>query len=337
MTLREPSVIGAAVSALFALSLWGGWEDVEPRPGLHAPGRGVLSVEGDLFPRVLADADGYRFVLPAPPRRIVSTTLMTDEMLLALVDRDRVHSVTFLAANPFLSNVADLAGGIPATGMSSVEEIIAARPDLVLAARLLRPEFVDLLKKAGIPVLEFDRYKTLDEIRECIRLAGKALGTEDRASGILAGMDRSLAHARRAAALSGERPRVLYLTPSGHTIGSGTVFDEILAAAGGRNAAAEAGFAGYRRIALETAVTIDPDVLLVPGEVTGPDETLEGFARAFREDPVWSSTRAVREGRLVVIPGKRLTAISQFVTGSAEEIGRALHPAAWRAMEERGE
>lgn len=333
MRVHEPLSVAAAVGALFTISAWGGWGAAEVRPGLHDPGRGRLAVDGDDFPKTLTDAEGYRFVLPAPPCRIVSTTLMTDEILLTLVPRDRIHSVTTLAANPFLSNVAGPAAGIAATGMSSVEEIVASRPDLVLAARLLRPEFVDLLKKAGVPVLELDRYKTLAEIRQCVLLTGKALGAEERAGEILAGMDRSLAHARQAAARTKKRPRVLYLTPSGHTIGSGTVFDEILSSTGARNAAAEAGFSGYRRIALETAVTIDPDVLLVPGEVTTPEETLEDFARAFREDPVWRSVRAVREGRLVVIPGRRLTAISHFVAGAAEEIGRALHPEAWRTPE----
>lgn len=329
MTSREPLAVAACVAGLFALSLWGGWEAVEPRPGLHAPGRGRLSVEGISFPRTLVDSEGYRFVLPAPPRRIVSTTVMTDEMALSLVDRDRVRSVSLLAANPFVSNVAGLAAGIPATGMS-VEEVVAARPDLVLAARLLRPEFVDLVKKAGVPVLELDRYHSLDEIRESLRVVGRALGAEERAEGILARMDADLDRARDRASRAGTRPRVLSLTPSGHTMGAGTVFDEILAAAGGRNAAAQAGFAGHCRIALETAVTLDPDVVLLPGEVTDPSETLEEYARGFREDPAWRLIPAVREGKVRAIPGKRLTAISHHVTGAAEEIGRALHPEAWR-------
>lgn len=329
MTSREPSAVAACIAGLFALSLWGGREAVEPRPGLHAPGRGRLSVEGTSFPKVLVDSEGYRFALPAPPRRIVSTTVMTDEMALVLADRDRIRSVSLLAANPFVSNVADLAAGLPATGMS-VEAVVAARADLVLAARLLRPEFVDLIKKAGVPVLELDRYHSLAEIRESLRVMGRALGTEERAEEILAGMDADLARARERASRAGTRPRVLSLTPSGHTMGAETVFDEILAAAGGRNAAAEAGFVGHCRIALETAVTLDPDIVLLPGEVMDPSETLEGYARAFQEDSSWRLIPAVRDGRVRAIPGKRLTAISHHVTRAAEEVGRALHPEAWR-------
>jgi ABC-type Fe3+-hydroxamate transport system substrate-binding protein len=56
-------------------------------------------------------------------------------------------------------------------------------------------------------------------------------------------------------------PRVLVLTPEEYTIGSDTLFDEMILAAGGENAAAER-FTGFAQISDTDILALNPDIIL---------------------------------------------------------------------------
>ena len=58
-------------------------------------------------------------------------------------------------------------------------------------------------------------------------------------------------------------PRVLVLTPEGYTFGQNTLLTDLIAQAGGINAAAEAGYADYRQIDDQTILSLAPDVVLL--------------------------------------------------------------------------
>src|SRR5579872_91380 len=69
------------------------------------------------------------------PRRIVSLTLATDEMLLDLVPVERVIGVTFLVDDPEISNVAGrYPPDVPRLRQGDAERIVGMQPDLVCLA-----------------------------------------------------------------------------------------------------------------------------------------------------------------------------------------------------------
>src|SRR5690349_7998416 len=83
------------------------------------------------FPRTVTDGGGNQVTINAKPVHIVSATLATDEMLLALVDPSRLVAVTSNALDPAQSNIADAAKAIPNTlAKADPEAIIALKPDL---------------------------------------------------------------------------------------------------------------------------------------------------------------------------------------------------------------
>lgn len=231
--MRQGALIGSVLAVLVGLSAWAGRQERLVKPGLHEASPGRIRILDAGFPKRIVDGAGFCMTIPRPPRRIVSTTLMTDELLLDLVGPERIAAVTHFADDPTLSNAPEAARGLPVAGTGSVERVIALEPDLVLAARFLKPEFADLLQRSGVPVLNFDRYETLAEIRENLLILGSLLGEEERARTRARAMDETLERARHAADGAQAPPRVLYYTLSGYTLGAGTVFDEILALAGG--------------------------------------------------------------------------------------------------------
>ena len=108
------------------------------------------------------------------PARIVSINMWTDELLLRLVDRDRIASVTWLSQDGRNANMADVAATIPANhGLA--EEVVSYHPDLVLAGVYTTRTTVQLLKGTGLKVVEFGVPKTIDGVRQQIRDVAKVI------------------------------------------------------------------------------------------------------------------------------------------------------------------
>ena len=259
-------------------------------------------------------------------RRIVSTNVGVDEILLSLLPPERIAAVTRLADDPEISNVVEAARAGPGRLPSmDAERIVALAPDLVIVPPYTRRDVVVQLEAAGVPVLRLPDCRTLEDVRIHIRLLGGALGAAAAAEERIAAMDGVLEEVRARTA-GVHPPRVLYTSSGGYTQGAGTNFDLFVEAAGGRNVAAEAGVTGWGRLPVERALALDPDVILVSSYRGGRKARDPGAAEELAEDPIWRHARAVREGRVYRIPGRHVLATSEHVTRTAEDIARILHP-----------
>jgi iron complex transport system substrate-binding protein len=195
----------------------------------------------------------------AKPARIVSLNLCTDELVLRLAEPDRIASVTWLSREPGRSNVVDAASRVP-VNHAFAEEIVASKPDLVVAGRYTARGTVALLARAGIPVTDFDAPRSVGEVRSQIRAMARLLGEHDNGERLIERLDRGLA---AVSPPTNPRPRAIVLNPNGATVGRGTLVDEILTRAGLDNVAARLGLDSYDLVPLETVVTSDLDVLVV--------------------------------------------------------------------------
>jgi iron complex transport system substrate-binding protein len=250
---------------------------------------GVAAVALFLAPALGMADDSHK------PARIVSLNLCTDELVLRLADRQKIASVTYLAATSSVSNVVDLAAHIPANhGLA--EEIVPLNPDLVVAGRYTARTAVALLKRTGIPVLDLDVPRNLDEIRAQYRRMGQALGEEERAERIIADMDSRLASIPVGHA--SPRPRAMVFNANGYTIGKGSLTDEIITRAGMENLSATLGIDNYGQIPLETLVTSPVDVLILSSFRDGPP----AMATEVLRHPVLE--KMSDRMRIVVMPGR---------------------------------
>ncbi len=300
---------GLGILTLGGLTAAGAWGHVLPPPGVwNTPWEESVPV------------------LNCPPSRIVSGTLATDEILLALLPPQRLAALTYLADDPTVSNVAAEARAVPGRlKQVEAERVLALEPDLLLVARYTRREIIVQLEGAGVPVLRMPSYDTLSDIRRNICFLGSAVGVEAKSEVLIAEMDQTLAHIRTLT--RGElRPRVLYYGPSGFTAGKGTIFSELLEVAGGRNAVEKVGVTGYVHLPLETALALDPEVILLSGyRGTRRAEEIKP-SQELADDPAWKNVAAVRNSRVYTIPGNHLSCISHHVVKAAEDIARVLHP-----------
>lgn len=196
--------------------------------------------------------------------RVVSLNLCTDQLLVLLADRSQVASLSFLAADPDLSYVADRIDGIP-LNHGALEEILPLAPDLVLAGAFAARPAVQLLQSQGVTVIDLPLADDFPTIAEQTRIVADAIDRSDRGEALIAEMEAVLA---TVPATAGDGSALAYQA-NGFTAGAGTLTDAVLTAAGYRNKAAEAGLAGYGFLPLEYLIADPPDILIAPAAMPG--------------------------------------------------------------------
>lgn len=255
----------------------------------------------------------------AKPKRIVSLSLGTDEILCALASPERIVGLSRHSDNPEVSHVADIARQVGVKLDRDPEQIIALKPDLVLAARYSRIELRELIMRTGAAVFVVTAFGSFEDIRGNIVNIGRAVGEPERAAAVLAEMDRQLAAANRPKSPRSAW-RLLYYAPAGWTAGGQTTVDEVIRAAGYRNAAAAAGITGHQKISPETVLQVDPDALVI-GSGYARDE---GFRAHLAADPQLRALAAIRRGRIAELPAKRLLSVSHHLAEAVPALAAAI-------------
>jgi iron complex transport system substrate-binding protein len=281
----------------------------------------VLATDGG-FPRQIIDPAGRNILLQQPTFAIVSGILAGDEMLSRLVDQSRVRSVTYLADEPGISNVPDTYSDDIFRNHGAVEEIISMEPDLVIVAAYSDATSVEMLLNAGIPIIRFANFHSYDDVRNNVRTLAKATGSEPQAKAWLSEMDKRIAEVQQRVA-NRPKPRVLYYNLSGSTSGPGSMMDETINLAGGRNVIGETGLESYVQISPEMAISLQPDVILVSDWAAKGDKTAK---QILQKDPAWKDVPAIINQRVYSVRGAWLTSGSPYRVTGVEAIARLLHP-----------
>lgn len=246
------------------------------------------------------------------PQRIVSLYLCADLLLLQLVERERILSLSHLVRNRSTSMFSDDVDDMP-VNYGTAEEAVALDPDLVLAGPFAFRSRIDLIERMGIRVESVRHDDTLDGIRaETMRVA-RILGEEERGRALVERMDMTLAEARRVPGPSAEA--AVYI--SGVAIGRGTLFAQMMEEAGLANLADRLGMDGYGYLAMERLVHSRPDMLVVGS--TASDEP--SLAARRLEHPALRDAFAGE--RTVVVPERLWTCPNPVVAEAVALLARS--------------
>jgi iron complex transport system substrate-binding protein len=224
-----------------------------------------------------------------PRHRVLSLNLCTDELLLELADRADVVGVTPLARDCRISTVCAAASEVPALP-ATAEQVVAARPDLVLAGETGAGTAVAASRRLGVPVLTLPAATTLEAIPAQVATVAAAIGQAERGQAVVQAFADRLASVP--APPPGPRPVAAVYEPNGFLSGPGSLTDAVLARAGLANFAT----ARLANITLEALIAHPPD-LLVTDLPTGSPSLAEAM--------VWHpALRDAFGGRRVEIPGR---------------------------------
>jgi iron complex transport system substrate-binding protein len=257
----------------------------------------------------------------AAPHRVVSQTVGTDELLLAVADPGQIAALSHLARDPDFSAVAEEARPYPILKANGdAEDILQYAPTLTLVADYSRDELVEQIRRTGVEVMVFDRYDTLEDTYANLTRLATALGTPERAEALVAACRQRVRLLTDR--LAGAEPvRVIAPSTYGVIAGSGTTFQDLCDHSGAENLAATlGGLVGHVAPPVERMLTWPIDFIVVTGET--PDEALGPY----RELSPYALMSVVRKGRAVVLKPWHLGCVSHHRIEAYEHLARALHP-----------
>ena len=223
----------------------------------------------------------------APPARIVSLNLCTDQLLVDLVARERIAGVSFLSLDRTLSAAADKLAGLKQL-RGTAEEVLALKPDLVIAGEYSTGATIDLLRRLGQRVLVVPLATSFDGLRQTLRLIAAEVGERERGEAIIKDFDDRLRGARSTVQ---SRPTAIAYQVNSLVSGPQSLLDAALDAAGYRNVARDMHLGPAGRLPLEQLITSPPDLIVLanaPGDfqtVLGDNLRHPAFADLLRRRP----------------------------------------------------
>jgi iron complex transport system substrate-binding protein len=182
---------------------------------------------------------------------------------------------------------------------ANVETVLAVKPDVILDYGALTATYVSLAdrtqQQAGVPYLLFDG--SLSAIPAVYTMLGELVSVPDRGRELARYAERLFAETDRRVARvpAAKRPSVYYARgPKGlETAARGSINVESIERLGARNVAENLGRGGVAAVSPEQVLAWDPEIVIAMDPA---------FVAAVRTDPVWKGARAVREGRVFLVP-----------------------------------
>jgi iron complex transport system substrate-binding protein len=199
------------------------------------------------------------------PQRIVSIGLCTDQLLLTMVQRSQIASLTMSSTDQKMSYMADAVGDIPLNN-TSVEEVIAYKPDLIVGSQFAARDTTRFLRQLGYEVKLVNLPRTVEQIYLQLTSFGEWTGNQLRAATIIKQMKQEIIDIQARFADRPEKTTIIY-SPNGYTIGANTLEHDVLKHAGFRNLSAEMGIVGFKKISLEKVIAARPDFLQIDNHV----------------------------------------------------------------------
>lgn len=141
----------------------------------------------------VTDSQGHKLYFKEKPQRIISMSISTDEILIDLVPSSRIAAFSRLVDDPGISNIVERAQSVGSRvdGQSS-EAIMALHPDLILIPDFVKPEVIQSLRDMNLQVYVYKTPKSFEDVRECIRFLGEAVGEKERGEMMVTAMDEHL-------------------------------------------------------------------------------------------------------------------------------------------------
>ena len=213
--------------------------------------------------------------------RIVSLNPCTDAIL-AEIEPDKLVAVSRYSHDASASSMPlAQARRWPATG-GSVEEIVAARADVVVASSFLPPATRSALERLQIPVVTYGMSSDVAGNLDQVRALADAVGEPEAGEALAMRIEAALADAAPRA--ESPRPETVLWQPGGIVAGEGALVVDLMRRVGLQPASATRGLGQGDRLPLE-AVLIDPPELLLHAGARGDEQSRTLHHPALRKLP----------------------------------------------------
>ena len=276
----------------------------------------------------IQDDAGREVTLQSKPQRIVVLSPQLLDLLYEVNGSAIARTSTSGAEAPEGAKNLEDVGGMTTV---NTEKLLALKPDLVLGSPTFHRNLADVLDASHIPFALFSLSNYTD-LRKTAPIFGKLAGTEDAANAKLADLDRKIGE------LTGKLPAdaaptfvMLNVTPSSISVQrTNTVGIEVAGMLHMKNVAeslnASEKSPSTAPYSLEKLVELDPDYvfILIHG---AKDDGEKKIQSDLSSQPAWASLRAVKEGRMAILPSDLLLSNPGFrLDESVDYLAKLVYP-----------
>ena len=199
----------------------------------------------------------------APPARIVSINPCVDAVLMHVADRGQIAGISHYSKDADATSIPLAQARHFRATSGTAEEVVALRPDLVLAGAHVAPATIRALERLHVPLIQLPVPESIAESRAQVRTIAAAVGHPDRGAQLSAAMGHA---ADRARPPVGSAPIPALIWQGGGLVpGAGTLADAVLRTAGFANLSTGYGLKQWDVLPLEYLVARPPRILLAVG------------------------------------------------------------------------
>lgn len=278
------------------------------------------------------DARGKKLDFVKKPQRIVSCYVYGDEILLDLVNRDRIAGLSKWVHDADLSMATKQAKDVPTIVENNPEAILALKPDLVLLPSSSTPENIASLEDVGLQVYVYPAATRLSNIPVTIKAMGEAVGESRKANSIILAMQKKLSDVKQKIVFDKKDEKIaLLFLRFGAIGGEGCIFNDIMTAAGvrdGYNIARPVGSEsiGSRVLGKEEVVKVNPDFLIIANwNQGGAYKSSDEHLLEIYSDPALVTVKAIKNKKAIVIPQGYVNCLSHHAADSVEMLFKAIN------------
>lgn len=248
------------------------------------------------------DDRGRDVVVDTDAKKIVSLVVGTDEILWDVIDqRSRILATSFMSKDPAYSNIYQDMQQRKIFAGDRMEDLIKLQPDLVLAASYTRPEIIQQLEAARIPVYVQTHFHSWNDLVQNIKTIGILTNCLSRAEQLI----KQAQDKMQALPAPSQQKTVLNYDSHSILFGENTLFDAMVSLAHAQNGARSLHIKNWQAAHDEQLMRLRPDMVVIMAE-----SNRDIVMARVQKQPIWEKIPAVKQKRFVVIPSRQLEATS---------------------------
>ena len=256
--------------------------------------------------------------------RIASLTLSGDEMILDLVEDNRIIGLSGrINKDKDVSNIWNKGDKYTAIE-NNIETLISLEPDLIITADWKNKELFLQAEELGAKIFVYKTPKNFEEQKDLILELSTILEEKEKGNKIVSDMETRLKILQeKIKNVKNYTPKVLLYTSFETTAGKNTTFDNMIELIGGENLAKTIGITGEEKISKEKLIELDPEIIIIPlwsGQINS-----EEFINFIRNDESLKDVQAVKSKKVYAVLYKKLTPTSQYMIDGIEELGNRIY------------
>lgn len=276
----------------------------------------------------VTDMTGAQIHFREKPRKILTLSMCTDQIVLGMVPSDRLAGINALLDDPVSSNIVPLAKKVKIKIKNpGAEQIFALQPDLVIIPEWGKSEMVQSLRDMGLKVVIVKAPQTIGDVRLLISQVAAAIGEEEKGRQLIGLMDGTLREIQEKTEKipPEKRKNIVLISLMTSYGGEGCVYADACKAANVINGISAVGLKNGQSLTKELLLKSDPDILLLPLYNDHGTFNTKEFNDRYLQDPSLQTMKAIQEQQIIYPRESFIYNCSQDVAYCVAEIARCAY------------